>query len=66
VVPISIRPWSGLIDFERFTVFHASGSAGGRDCSSNMRPREPLGLRGASLDIGPGEQKRLDKVAEKA
>ena len=28
---ISIRPWSGLIDFERFTVFHTSTSGGGLD-----------------------------------
>jgi len=26
-----IRPWSGLIDFERFTGFQAFGSAGGND-----------------------------------
>jgi hypothetical protein len=31
VALISIRPWSGLIDFERFTVFHTSTSGGGHD-----------------------------------
>ncbi len=31
MAPISIRPWSGLIDFERFTVSHTSGFAGGLD-----------------------------------
>jgi hypothetical protein len=31
VALLSSRPWSGLIDFERFTVFHTSGSGGGHD-----------------------------------
>jgi hypothetical protein len=37
VAPISIRPWSGLIDFERFTVFHISTSGGGHDCLQTIK-----------------------------
>jgi len=50
VAPISIRPWSGLIDFERFTIFHTSTSVEGHDSAFGI-PHSELDWEEDEIDF---------------